>query len=73
MVTVRYRALQRYSYARALLALVELAREHQGPSFEFGPADLAVMERNGLTVTGDDLNAVQQALGQVPGIVEMPA
>lgn len=72
MTTLRYRALQRYSYARALLALTELARTGP-PGFEFGPMDLGSMERNGLTVTGDDLASVSQVLARVPGVVELPA
>jgi hypothetical protein len=73
VTTLRYRALQRYSYARALLALTELARSSPGPAFSFGPMDLGALERNGMVVTGDDLAAVQQALTAVPGVVQVPA
>ncbi len=71
--TRRFRALQRYVYARALLALVEAARSHDGPPFSFGPRDLASLERNGLVVSGADLSSVVAVLSRVPGLVEVPA
>lgn len=72
-MTLRYRALQRYSYARALLALVETARTWEGPAFRITPMNLAAMERNGLTVSGPDLSGVEAALASVPGLIEVPA
>lgn len=72
-MTLRFRALQRYSYARALLALTELARNNPGPAFSFGPMELGSLERSGLTVSGPDLTSVSQALAKVPGVVEVPA
>lgn len=73
METKRYRALQRYSYARALEALVILARTWEGPAFRWGPMDLTALERNGLTLTGADLSGVSLILSEVPGIIEVPA
>lgn len=73
MSTLRYRALQRYSAARALLALVEASRQQDVPPFSFGPMDLHALERNGLVVTGDDLAVPAAALATVPGVVEVPA
>jgi len=71
-MTLRFRALQRYSYARALLVLTELARTGQ-PGFSFGPLSLSALESQGLTVTGNELAPVQAALAKVPGVVEVPA
>lgn len=68
--TLRYRASSRYSYGRALLALVECARGHDGPEFTFGPASLAALESSGLAVSGDDLTAPAAALARIPGLVQ---
>lgn len=70
--TRRYLATSRYAYALALVALVELARDHAGPSFEFGPLTLSSLEGQGLTVAGDDLTAVTRELEKSPGLVHMP-
>jgi hypothetical protein len=71
--TLRYRAVSRISYAQALLALVQCARHHPGPDFEFGPLDLSALESSGLTVSGPDLSAVTDCLDRTPGLVEVPA
>lgn len=73
MITLRFRALQRYSYAQALLALFDLARAHTSPPFSFGPMELTSLEQRGLLVSGPDLSSVREALGKVPGVVEVPA
>lgn len=73
MTTLRYRSLHRYSMARALEALVDLARTDPDPPFTFGPLDLAAVERNGLLVSGEDLSMVQAALAAIPGLTEVPA
>jgi hypothetical protein len=73
VITQRYRALQRYSYALALLALFDLARAHTSPPFSFGPMELTSLERRGLMVSGPDLTSVSQALAKVPGVVQVPA
>lgn len=73
MPTLRFRALQRYSYAQTLLALTDLARAHTSPPFEYGPMELSSLERSGLLVTGPDLTSVSQALAKVPGVIEVPA
>jgi hypothetical protein len=73
METIRYRALYRIIYARALLALVEYSRERPHPPVQFGPLDITKMERNGLTVTGTDLTGVAAVLAKVHGLVEVLA
>ncbi len=70
--TIRYRAIARHSYALALLALVELARDYAGPAFEWGPLMLGALELQGLSVDGEDLAAVIEVLAEVPGLVSMP-
>ena len=70
--TLRYRAVHRYTYAAALLRLVELARAHTGPAFAFGPLSLDAMEDQGLEVSGPDLAAVTDVLAGVPGLVASP-
>ena len=73
MTTLRYRALSRYTMARALEALVTYAREHPQPPYVFGPLDLGALIGNGLLVTGEDLSGPQQVLALVPELVEVPA
>lgn len=68
-LTIRYRAGSRYSYAQALTALVEYARG-SADDFEVYPADLNLMESQGLAVTGPDLSGVRETLGKIPGLVE---
>lgn len=72
-MTLRYRGLYRLAYARALLALVELAREQPRPAFSFGPLQLSSLEQQGLTVSGPDLSGVEAALSSIHGLVEVPA
>jgi hypothetical protein len=72
-MTLRYRAIQRVSYCLALIGLVELARVPGTPVFHFGPMDLTALERNGLLVSGDNLDYVQAVLAKVPGLSQMPA
>lgn len=67
--TVRYEAGSRYSYALALKALVEHARE-SAEDFEVYPADLAMLEHAGLSVTGPDLAGVRKVLAEIPGLEE---
>jgi hypothetical protein len=71
MITLRFRALQRYSYAQALLALFDLAREGTSAPFTFGPMVLTALEQRGLLVSGPDLTSVSQALAKVPGVVQV--
>jgi len=71
-MTLRFRALQRYSYARALLALTELARTGP-PGFSFGPLNLSALESQGLTVTSESPDLIRDVLGRVPGVIEVPA
>jgi len=72
-VTLRYRALSRYSMSRALEALTIHARQYPQPVFEFGPLDLEALTSTGLAVSGEDLSGVQQVLSAIPELVEVPA
>jgi hypothetical protein len=70
--TIRYYATSRYAYAWAMLRLVELARTHQGPAFEFGPLTLDALEEYGLVLGGDDLKPVTDLLDRQAGLVKIP-
>lgn len=70
--TIRWRAHSRYSYALALLALVQLARTHEGEPFHFGPLDIDQVENTGIVVSGADLGAVTDTLSGVPGLFRSP-
>lgn len=72
-MTKRYRGLYRIAYGRALLALVELARQTPNPVFSFGPMQLTAMEQQGLTVSGEDLSQVEDVLKDIHGLIEVPA
>lgn len=71
--TVRFRALYRFIYSKALVQLVEYAREHPQPEFSFGPMSLPAMESAGLTITGADLSGVVDLMSRVHGLSEVPA
>lgn len=73
MTTLRYRALSRYTMARALEALTAYAREFPQPAFDYGPLDLEVLTTHGLLVSGEDLAGPQQVLSVIPELVEVPA
>lgn len=55
--TARFRSQTRYGYSRALLALTELARRHDGPEFSFGPLSLDGLEQQGLVLSGEDITS----------------
>ena len=67
MTTVRYRAASTVSYANAFIALAEYGRGSQA-EFDFGPDSLEQLHREGLTVTGPDLEMVTRLLEKVPGL-----
>ena len=69
---LRYRALTRYTYARALLSLLAYARASQD-DFYFGPSSPTAMETSGLEIHGADLTGVAEVLGNVPGLIKVPA
>lgn len=71
--TIRYRGLYRFIYSKALVQLVEYARENPQPEFSFGPMSLSAMEHAGLTITGADLSGVVDLLSRVHGLSEVPA
>lgn len=72
-MTLRYRALYRFIYSRALVALVEYARDNPQPEFSFGPMSLKAMESQGLTVSGTDLSGVTDVLSRIHGLSQVPA
>lgn len=53
--TARFRSLRRLDYARALIALTELARTWDGPEFSYGPMSLAGLEQQGVVISGEDI------------------
>jgi hypothetical protein len=69
--TVRFRADYPFVYARALLALTELARAGTTPPFSFGPADQRALHEQGLVVTGQDITAPAELLRRDPGLTEV--
>lgn len=71
--TVRFRALRRLDYARALIALTELARTWDGPEFSYGPMSLAGMEQQGVVITGDDVAGPAGLLRKDSAFIEVPA
>lgn len=71
--TLRYRAAGRVSYALALAALTEYAREHPEPGFAFGPLVLEELESQGLEITGPELGGPEEVLAAVPGLVRTAA
>ena len=68
--TVRYFAVSRIVYARALLELITYAREHLFDDFSVGPLDLAALESQGLAVSGSDLAGVKGLLDGIPGLTQ---
>jgi hypothetical protein len=73
VATARFRARQRFVYARALLALTELARADTAPEFHFGPMNLEGMVRQGLVISGDNIDAPAAVLKADPGLTEVDA
>lgn len=73
MTTLRYRGLYRFVLAKALLALVEYARDNPHPEFSFGPMNLRALEQSGLVVSGSDLSAVTDVLDRIHGLSQVPA
>lgn len=65
--TIRYFAGSRIPYARAVLSLVELARE--GGDFSISPLDLSMMAESGLAVSGEDLSGPERVLDGIEGLV----
>jgi hypothetical protein len=73
MPDLRYLAIDRLTYARALVELVRLSRDHQGDPYQFGPLNLRQLEQAGLEVHGaGDLSPVLDRLSQVHGLVLLP-
>jgi hypothetical protein len=72
--TRRYRAISNVAYSHAIMALLQLARNWDGPEFSFGPADsLHALREQGLVVSGEDLSGVTDSLSKVAGLTEVPA
>jgi hypothetical protein len=69
--TRRWFADSSVSYALAVIALMEYAREHR-VRYSYGPLDTASMLDGGLAVSGsgDDLDQAAAVLAQVPGLAE---
>jgi hypothetical protein len=67
VTTVRYRAESSVSYARAVITLCEYARG-SFDDFDFGPDSIEQLHREGLIVTGPDLEMVERLLEKVPGL-----
>jgi hypothetical protein len=59
------------SYALAVIALFEYAREHR-VRYVYGPLDVASMRDGGLVVSGSrpDLEAAAGVLAEIPGLAE---
>lgn len=72
MADVRYIALDRLTYARALVEVTRFARTYDGPEFRYGPLELRTLEVTGLEVTGQELSGVLDILDRVHGLVRFP-
>jgi hypothetical protein len=69
-VTLHYRGDGPDALANAIVALLRHARASRD-NFTFGPLRLADLERDGLTVDGEDIGQVMTLLAGVPGIAQV--
>lgn len=66
--TRRYYADSPLSYALAVIALTEYARDTRDSNFSYGPLDSQAMIRGGLFISGKNLAGPAAVLADIPGL-----